>query len=103
VFICNFTPNPRGHYKIGVPRSGTYDELLNTDSDRYGGSGVAAAPGGWTIAHPYETHGRPFTIEITLPPLAVVCLKRRRPPRVEPPLREEEAPLPLEASLLAGT
>jgi 1,4-alpha-glucan branching enzyme len=102
IFVCNFTPNPRGHYRIGVPRSGIYDELLNTDSDRYGGSGVASTAGGWTVAHPYETHGRPFTIEITLPPLGVVCFKRRRPPRAERPVQEKEAPLPQEAGLLAA-
>ncbi len=80
IFVCNFTPNPRYHYRVGVPQPGTYAEVLNTDWSRYAGSDVWATPAGWTDAYPEEMHGRPFSLVITLPPLAVVCLKRRRPP-----------------------
>jgi 1,4-alpha-glucan branching enzyme len=61
---------------LGVPEGGWYDEIFNTDSKFYGGSNVGNYPG--VEAQPSESHGRPFAIEITLPPLAVVVLKPRR-------------------------
>jgi 1,4-alpha-glucan branching enzyme len=79
VFVCNFTPNPRHDYRVGVPKHGTYDEILNTDWNCYGGSGVRATGDGFVIAEAVEMHARSQSIRITLPPLAVVCLKRRRP------------------------
>ena len=76
VVACNFTPVPRQHYRMGVPEGGWYEELLNTDSAYYGGSNVGNALG--VNAEPRESHGRPFSVELTLPPLAVVVLKPRR-------------------------
>ncbi len=103
VFVCNFTPNPRPDYRIGVPRAGVYDERLNTDWERYGGSGVRATGGGWTSSERVEQHGRPNSVLMTLPPLAVVCLKRRRPVlEAEPIPKEAEAPLPVELLALQG-
>jgi 1,4-alpha-glucan branching enzyme len=73
VFVCNFTPVPRHSYKIGVPQAGYYKEILNTDAESFGGSNVGN--GGGVQAHPKSHHGRPASIEITLPPLAVVAFK----------------------------
>jgi len=74
VFACNFTPVPRHGYAIGVPADGGYEEILNTDSAYYGGSDLGNAGGVVTVAKPI--HSRPFRLEITLPPLAVVAFRR---------------------------
>jgi len=96
VFVCNFTPNPRHGYRIGVPRAGVYTERFNTDWLRYGGSDVWATPSGVVRAEPIECHGRPQSLTVTLPPLAVVCLKRERPPRaIDVRPLAEAAPLPV--------
>ncbi len=77
VFVaCNFTPVVRKNYRLGVPKGGWYDEIFNTDSQFYGGSNVGNFPG--VEAEDHESHSRPFSIELTLPPLGVVILKPRR-------------------------
>jgi 1,4-alpha-glucan branching enzyme len=76
VMVCNFTPVPRHAYRVGVPESCFYKELLNTDDWKYGGSGVTNSPGRSAIPQPW--HGQPFSLEITLPPLGVVILKPER-------------------------
>ena len=73
---CNFTPVVRPNYRLGVPVGGWYDEIFNTDSEYYGGSNVGNFPG--VEAEATESHSRPFSIEITLPPLGVTILKPRR-------------------------
>ena len=75
VFACNFTPVPRMDYRIGVPESGYYRELLNSDSQLYGGSNLGNSGGVPAVAEPW--HGRPYSLRLTLPPLAVVVLKRQ--------------------------
>lgn len=65
----NFTPVVRYNYEIEVPVSGRWDELLNTDSEVYGGSGVGNL-GGATA----EDDGRRVRVALTLPPLAAVYL-----------------------------
>ncbi|HEV8147941.1 MAG TPA: 1,4-alpha-glucan branching protein GlgB [Bryobacteraceae bacterium] len=75
VVCCNFTPVPRHGYRIGVPVGGYYQEIFNSDAGVFGGSNVGNSGGAW--AHPYESHGRPHHISITLPPLAVVVFKLR--------------------------
>ncbi|MDX2181502.1 MAG: 1,4-alpha-glucan branching protein GlgB [Bryobacteraceae bacterium] len=103
VFVCNFTPNPRYHYRVGVPRSGVYMERFNTDWMRYGGSDVWATPSGVVRTENGECHGRAQSVTITLPPLAVVCLKRERPSAiVDLPLLAEAAPLPEVAALVGA-
>jgi 1,4-alpha-glucan branching enzyme len=73
VVVLNFTPVPRREYRLGVPRSGYYRELLNSDSEYFGGgnlgndSGVQAEALAWM--------GRPFSIKLTLPPLAGLVLE----------------------------
>jgi 1,4-alpha-glucan branching enzyme len=77
MFCCNFTPVPRSDYRFGVPEPGVYREVLNTDSELFGGSNMGN--GGMVSSTPVPTHGRPHSIAITLPPLAVVAFKLNRP------------------------
>jgi 1,4-alpha-glucan branching enzyme len=73
IAIFNFTPVPRSGYRIGVPESGSYREILNSDSSFYGGSNVG---NGYSHAEAIPWMGRPFSIEITLPPLAGIVLTK---------------------------
>ena len=73
VVICNFTPVPRYRYRFGVPRAGYWQEILNTDSEIYGGSNLGN--GGGVQANAEGSHGQPFSLELTLPPLATVVLR----------------------------
>ena len=74
--VCNFTPVVRRNYRLGVPEGGWYQEIFNSDSEYYGGSNVGNFPG--VMASASESHGRPFSVELTLPPLAVTILKPQR-------------------------
>jgi 1,4-alpha-glucan branching enzyme len=73
VFACNFTPVPRDGYRVGVPCGGLYREIFNTDSELFGGANLGNA--GAVMAEEVACHGRPASIVITLPPLAVVAFK----------------------------
>jgi 1,4-alpha-glucan branching enzyme len=73
VVVCNFTPVPRHDYRIGVPRPGFYREIFNTDSGIYGGSNVGNYGGVWAWEHGHA--GRPYCLNLTLPPLGVVFFK----------------------------
>jgi 1,4-alpha-glucan branching enzyme len=66
----NFTPMPREGYRVGVPEAGHWRELLNSDSEVYGGAGWGNLGGLQAEAVPW--HGRPSSLLITLPPLAAV-------------------------------
>ena len=67
---------PRHGYRIGVPEACWYEEICNSDSTFYGGSNLGNFPG--ITATQSESHGRPSSIEVTLPPLAVVVFKPQR-------------------------
>ncbi|HEX3097661.1 MAG TPA: 1,4-alpha-glucan branching protein GlgB [Usitatibacter sp.] len=67
---CNFTPVVRERYRIGVPLPGRWREALNSDAPFYGGSGIGNLGG--VEANGPAWHGRPHSLEITLPPLAFV-------------------------------
>jgi 1,4-alpha-glucan branching enzyme len=71
--VCNFTPVPRYNYRVGVPLDGFWRETLNSDSIEYGGSGVGNL-GGLNADH-VRFHGRPFSLNLTLPPLAISLFK----------------------------
>ncbi|UCD36048.1 MAG: 1,4-alpha-glucan branching protein GlgB, partial [Nitrospiraceae bacterium] len=71
--VCNFTPVPRQLYRIGVPRAGFWRELLNSDSDLYGGSGMGNAGG--CHAEPVPAQGRECSLSVVLPPLGIVFFK----------------------------
>ncbi|MFW5955389.1 MAG: 1,4-alpha-glucan branching protein GlgB [Rhodothermales bacterium] len=73
IFVANFTPVPRDNYRIGVPREGLWKERLNSDSEIYGGSGIGNFGGVETRPVPY--HGRPSSVVLTLPPMAMVVLE----------------------------
>jgi 1,4-alpha-glucan branching enzyme len=63
-------------HRIGVPESGWYAEIFNSDSVHYGGSNLGNFPG--RMAEPLAWHERPFSIEVVLPPLAAVVFKPQR-------------------------
>lgn len=73
VFVCNFTPVVYNGYRIGVPLPGYYKEVLNSDSEIYGGSGQGNAGG--VYAQEYQWQGRQYSMELTIPPLGVLVLK----------------------------
>jgi 1,4-alpha-glucan branching enzyme len=73
VVVCNFTPVPRIGYRLGVPTPGFWRELLNSDAKEYGGSGMGNFGG--VLAEKQEVHGRPYSLNLILPPLAAVFLK----------------------------
>ncbi len=73
VVVANFTPVVRGPYRVGVPAPARYRELLNSDSRVYGGSNVGNL--GFVHAKPIACHGRPYSIEIGLPPLGILFFK----------------------------
>lgn len=69
--ISNFTPVVRENYEVGVPRLGRWRELLNSDSEFYGGSNVG---NGELISLPEPRHGQSFSLSLTVPPLATIFL-----------------------------
>jgi 1,4-alpha-glucan branching enzyme len=71
--VCNFTPVPRHNYRVGVPRGGYWREVMNSDAGIYGGSGQGNLGG--LDAAPLSMHGRYHSLNLTLPPLAVLCFK----------------------------
>jgi 1,4-alpha-glucan branching enzyme len=73
IVVCNFTPVVRHDYRIGVPEAAAYEEALNTDDARYGGSGVGN--GGRITTERVQAHGREHSLSLTLPPLATIILK----------------------------
>ncbi len=72
IVVGNFTPVPRTDYRIGVPEGGMYRVLFNSDSRVYGGSNMGN--GHEVAADPIQQHGRPYSLNLTLPPLSVVYL-----------------------------
>ena len=76
---CNFTPVPRQNYRVGVPSGGAWKEILNSDAPLYGGSGQGNFGG--LNASPLPIHGRPFSLNMTLPPLGMVVFRPEPAPR----------------------
>ena len=72
--VCNFTPVPRQGYMVGVPMGGYWKELLNSDALDYGGSGMGNMGG--AEAMQVTTHGRPYSLRLTLPPLGALFLRK---------------------------
>jgi 1,4-alpha-glucan branching enzyme len=70
--VCNFTPEVRNAYRIGLPFAGNWREALNTDAQGYGGSNVGNL--GQVVAEPRPLHGLPASAALTLPPLATLFL-----------------------------
>src|SRR2546430_4562586 len=72
LIVCNFTPVPRQSYRVGVPSSGFWGEFLNSDAAEYGGGGLGNRGG--RTAEPGPVHGRPYQLNLTLPPLSTLFL-----------------------------
>jgi 1,4-alpha-glucan branching enzyme len=73
---CNFTPVPRHEYRVGVPAEGRWREILNTDAETYGGSGMGNMGSVAAAADP--SHGLPASLALMLPPLAAIALQVER-------------------------
>lgn len=73
IFVCNFTPVVHDHYRIGVPFDLFYTEILNSDSEIYGGSNVGNTGG--MHSEQQACHGRPYSMGIRIPPLSVIVFK----------------------------
>ena len=73
ICVANLTPLVRESYRIGVPEGGTYRIVLNTDDRNYGGSGVGSDT---VTSSDVEQHERPFSLDLTLPPLATIFLEK---------------------------
>ena len=71
--ILNLTPDARRNYRVGLPLAGRWDEVLNSDSERYGGSNLGNA--GAVTAEEFSVHGQRWSALFTLPPLSVVVFR----------------------------
>ena len=74
VVVCNFTPQSHAHYRVGVPMEGYYEEVFNTDAERYGGSNLGNLGGKFSDA--VGIHGYDQSLNLCLPPLSVLVLRR---------------------------
>jgi 1,4-alpha-glucan branching enzyme len=72
--VFNCTPVPRQNYRLAVPSEGVWAEVLNTDGSAFGGSNQGNVGG--VTATPVPSHGRSFSVNLTLPPLGALFLKR---------------------------
>lgn len=72
IIISNFTPNEKEGYRIGVPESGAYVEVFNTDAAEYGGKGITNPA---LTTEDVQYHNRSHSISMTIPPLATIYLK----------------------------
>jgi 1,4-alpha-glucan branching enzyme len=91
---CNFTPVPRIGFRVGVPESERWDEVLNSDATIYGGSGWGNLGGVTTEA--IAMHGRPGSVTIALPPLSVSFF--RMVPRPAPVAAADDAEAALDVA-----
>ncbi len=74
VIACNFTPVPRRDYRLGVSFRGCWREIVNSDATEYGGSGVGNL--GMVEASEQPYHGRSCSLQVSVPPLGAIFLKR---------------------------
>jgi 1,4-alpha-glucan branching enzyme len=71
--VSHFSPLPRHGYRLGVDRPGRYREALNSDAANYGGGNIGNYGEVVTVDEPHA--GKPFTLRLSLPPLATLILK----------------------------
>ncbi len=76
VAVCNFTPQPHSHYRVGVPEKGFYQEIFNSDARDYGGSNMGNLGGRWS--DDWSLHNQQYSLDLCLPPLGVLLLKLDR-------------------------
>lgn len=91
VVVCNFTPQPHSHYRVGVPELGFYTEIFNSDSGEFGGSNMGNLGGKWTDE--WWFHNYPHSLDLCLPPLGVLVLKLD-PPKTEAALQATAVEVP---------
>ena len=90
VIAVNFSPQRWENYRFGLPKQGKYEEIFNSDDPAFGGGGLR---NGDITVNRIPMHGRPYSTQITLPPLGAVVLKRRtpeHPPRIPLPEPREK-------------
>ncbi len=75
VAVFNFTPIPRHHYRVGVPYGGYWKEILNSDSQRYGGADFGNLGG--ADAEAITAHGRQYSLNLIVPPLGAIFFKNK--------------------------
>lgn len=71
--VCHFTPVVRSGYRMGVPSSGRWKEIFNSNAWEYGGSGVGNLGEVYSQDQPY--HDQPASLELTLPGLSTLWFK----------------------------
>ncbi|HVW15956.1 MAG TPA: 1,4-alpha-glucan branching protein GlgB [Mucilaginibacter sp.] len=76
VIVLNMTPNPHHHYRVGVPEGGSWKEVFNSDDEKYWGSGLGNPKA--VKSEKISWHGRPDSINVTLPPLAAIVFKHNK-------------------------
>ena len=76
VVVVNFTPVVREKYRIGLPEGGEYLEVFNSDDPSWGGSGQGNQ--GSIKVDELPWHGQKYSVELNLPPLATIFLRRVR-------------------------
>jgi len=98
VIALNFTPVPREDYRVGVPAAGQYEELVSSDSQEFGGSGIENGNRS-LVTEPIEWMNQPQSLVVTLPPLGGIVLKPMASPPAEagPGTAEQGLPQAAEA------
>ena len=79
IFVCNFTPVVHHGMHLGVPHMGTYKEILNSDDERFGGSGIINTEPLKSSDHPWNRC--PYSVSLDVPPLGMVILEPVDPPK----------------------
>ena len=89
VILINFDPASYESFRVGVPREGDWEVIFDSDCPEFGGSGYAGEEPYTCSSEPYPWNGQMDSIEIKVPGLAGVVLKRRGPSSYKPPVVEE--------------
>ena len=94
VILINFDPASYESFRVGVPREGDWEVIFDSDRPEFGGSGYAGEEPYTCSSEPYPWNGQMDSIEIKVPGLAGVVLKRRGPSSYKPPVVEEPKAAP---------
>lgn len=89
VILINFDPASYESFRVGVPREGDWEVIFDSDRPEFGGSGYAGEEPYTCSSEPYPWNGQMDSIEIKVPGLAGVVLKRRGPSSFKPPVVEK--------------
>ena len=92
IFVCNFTPVVHHGMNLGVPHMGTYKEILNSDDERFGGSGIINTEPLKSSDRPWNRC--PYSVSLDVPPLGMVILEQVDPPKKAAPQRKTAAKKP---------